>query len=350
MKYLNLQTQFDAGLKEIPLKPNDFQKAINDIEEKLLSKESNSEMIKLLGQLGNCQRIVGRLSEAEKNLNKAISLSFSLGEKKLGLVNLIRLGNVKHWQREFTEAHRLFDECFEIISKENSLSEYLDFVYQHNGKCYFDENNYESAIGQFYKAILIRNNKSEIDLADSTLLAIEETKKRWLPQISPKDSLNILCIQNMPTYVREVLGKRHGMELSPARLNCINAALNFHGIECGRSRPFKPIELLHFLLERTTQIKNIGDFQFGDLIIWWNRSGGSWVHRKIIIDDMKFDDVDFPYGLIFDHVAVRVRPEVVFNKPNPSLYSEYKFDFLESASYPSKLGDGYEVTLHRVRG
>ena len=179
VKNLNLETRFDPDLREIPVNPGDFKKAIATLEAQLKSESVSSETIKHLGQLGTLQRIIGLLDEAEKHFERAISLSSSLDEPKLKLASLIRLGNVKHWKKDFAEARRIFDECFEIVAKDKSFDEYLDFVYQHKGKCYFGQSRYEFALSQFYKAILIRNNKSEIDLADSTLLAIEETKRRW---------------------------------------------------------------------------------------------------------------------------------------------------------------------------
>ena len=109
------------------------------------------------------------------------------------------------------------------------------------------------------------------------------------------------------------------------------------------------MELLRFLWKNTEQVFSLEDYKFGDLIVWWNRSGGSWDNRKIVIKEMGLEDLDFPYGLVFDHVAVRVTSDIVFNKPNPSPDSECKFDYLDSASYPSKLGKGHELTLHRVK-
>ncbi len=108
-----------------------------------------------------------------------------------------------------------------------------------------------------------------------------------------------------------------------------------------------PIEFLRFLVERTTQIFDFRTATFGDLAVWWNRGKGGWKDRAIVAADIDFSDPQFPYGLIFDHVGVIVTETIVFNKPNPSPLAEYRFDFMMTAAYPSCLGRGHEMTIHR---
>lgn len=344
MKQLNLATKFDENLRDVAVNQDDFKQALADFEAELADATDVETQLKLLGKIGTHQRILRMLDEAEASFEKAIVLAETAKLLKPKLANMIRLGNTKHWNENYSEAHRIFDECFEIISIDKSAGEYLDFVFQHKGKCCFDEGEYEQALKNFYEAILLRNNKSDSDLADSSLLAIEQTKRRWLPQVPESEVQKILQNKSIPDFVRKMLGTK-----TTARLSCINAALNYHEIGMDRITPFKPMELLDYLCKNTEQIFDIEDFQPGDLIVWWNRAGGSWDSRKIVIKNMFFDDPDFPYGLVFDHVAVRVASDIVFNKPNPSPDSEFKLDCLETAAYPSKLGKGHEITLHRSR-
>lgn len=344
----NLEIFFDSNLREVPLDPPSYLQAISLLKAEINPILKTPDTIKKLGLLGSYLRIMGFLDEAEEQLALAILLASELNQHQLQLTNIIRMGHVKHWRGHFEEAHRIFDQAFDFASNDQDLSNYLDFIYQHKGKCFFDEEKYELALANFHKAILIRNEKSEIDLLDSTLLAVEETKRRWLPQVAPTLVEDIMSLKKLPHFVKEVLGKRHGHELPPARLNCINGAMNFHGFELQRLTPMRPIEMLEILTKKTTQLTDPNDFQFGDFVVWWNRSDEKWSFRKIIITDMKLNDPDFPYGLIFDHVAVRLTPEIVFHKPNPSPSAEYRLDFLETASYPSKLGPGSEITFHRI--
>lgn len=350
---LNLEVRFNEDLRGTPLCPSDIAKAIEILSSKLSTATSSAEQIKLFGRIGSFQRTIGQLGEAERSFRQALALVGSESQfSKLKIANMIRLGHVHHWQSEFEKAHQLFDDSIDLIRGDSNLSEYLDFAFQHKGKCFFDQGQFEEALRFFYDAILIRSNKTNASLADSTLQAIEETKKRWLPQVSSNKTASLLSHVRMPDFVKRVLGKRHGQGLVNGRFNCINTALGFHDLAPEmdeKSTPALPIEFLKFLKDRTIQILDKEDFCFGDFMVWWNRSGGSWDTRKIVIADIYFDDPDFPYGLIFDHVGVRVEKQIVFNKPNPSPLSEYRFDFVEAAAYPSCLGRGNEVTIHRMR-
>lgn len=350
LKNMNLETQFDENLKSVALCPADMRRAVQVLKQRPQDKSDLRGLITRLGRLGSYQLILGDLDDAENTLNSALTLVNSdLSLIKLKISNMIRLGNTYHLKKQFKRAHEIFDACHKAIKNQGELSDYLDFVYQHKGKCYLDEARFEDAMKCFYQAFLIRSNKSDRSLTDSTLLAIEVTKKRWLPQVLKKKA-HFIYDKNMPEVVKSVIGKRHGIELFKGRFNCINAALAFHGLWplSANSKVAKPMDLLQILKKRTIQVTDIEDFQFGDLLVWWNRSGGAWDEKKILIDQIDFEDPDFPYGLILDHVAVRITEQIVFNKPNSSPASEYRFDFVESASYPSQLGRGHEMTIHRV--
>jgi len=69
-----------------------------------------------------------------------------------------------------------------------------------------------------------------------------------------------------------------------------------------------------------------------DLVVFWSRSGGIWGSEgRFAWLNMNPKDHDFPYGLVFEHVAVRVSPTLVFTRRTRSLNTKYKFDFLETA-------------------
>jgi tetratricopeptide (TPR) repeat protein len=352
LKNLNLETRFDENLRDIAACPEDMTRAIDLLKSSSVSVTTPPEQLGVLGRLGNFQRILGHLDDAATTLRLALSIANSeAGLLKLKIANMIRLGHVYHWKREFERAHQIFDDCIESINSQSDLSDYLDFAYQHKGKCFFDEARFKEAMECFYRTILLRSNKSDRTLADSTLLAIEETKRRCLPQVSDEKIGLLLSDRRMPDIVRNVIGKRHGNELWTGRFNCINAAMAFHDLAPleANSSVASPADFLRILIQKTLQIFDFNDFQFGDFVVWWNRSGGSWDERLIRIEEMDLESPGFPYGLIFDHVAIRVRQQIVFNKPNPSPDSEYRFDFLDSAAYPSRLGRGHEMTVHRIR-
>jgi tetratricopeptide (TPR) repeat protein len=349
LKNSNSKTYFDSNLREQPESRTNFEEELKNLKFKITEAKDIPSKIKLLGNIGNHQRVLGQLEESVVSLTEAIKLAQSIQDRKMELVQLIRLATAFHWQNKFNLAHDLFDKCFESIKNDLSLNEYLDFVYQHKGKCFFDENKFELALSYLYEAFLIRQKKDNIELIDSSLLAIEETKRRYLPQVSESDSQKILSNLKIPDFVKQVIFKKHGRNLPDTRLNCINAALGFHGVSEINQMPAKPIELLNFLKKNTIQIEDLNDFEFGDFIVFWNRNGGTWDQKKIIISQINYNDPDFPYGLVFDHVAIRITMDIVFNKSNPSQDSEYKFDYFTTACYPSKLGKGFEITIHRLK-
>ena len=212
----------------------------------------------------------------------------------------------------------------------------------------FDKSHYERALKNFYKSVMNHDDNSDQNLRDHALFAIEEIKERWLPQVPVPVAEEIVANDLIPQFVRKKLEKKRPGQGALARFNCIDAAWGFHGVESDDREPAKPIDFLRYLLAGTIQVQSVDDFRLGDFFVFWNRSEGSWDNRKIILSEMNLNDSDFPYGLIFDHVAVRVTSQVVFHKPNPSPHCECRLDYNETAAFPSRLGTGHEVTLHRL--
>lgn len=364
--YLNLNSKFNENLRDLAVSEEDVATAIEVLQKELNIDLELSLKIRILGLLGTYQRQLNRLDQSQSSFEQAITLCDDIPQlKKNKIINLIRLGNTKHWMNQFKEAHAIFDLCIEQIHKalnldigpnpnpnldlDLDLNEYLDFSFQHKAKCFFDEKQYEFALKYFYHSFLLRLKKNNIELIDSTLLAIETTKKRWLPQLKTSDLESLLEKKEMPLFVKTVFGKRHGSELANSRANCINAVYNFFSTdEIFQFEPCKPMDLLNLLMHKCVQLHSDSSHQFGEIIVWWNRTSGSWDHRKILISEINLKDADFPYGLVFDHVAVMVEKDIVFHKPNPSPTSTYGFDYLSTASYPAKLGKGYEITRHRL--
>ncbi len=345
LEQLNLTIRFDRDLRDVPVCPEDMTHAVNLLRVSA-QNESPSDKVKRLGQLGSFLRILGQLDEAEQTFASAVAIAAADPQLRAQwMANRLRLGHVYHWKKDFKQAHAMFRECIAQMKADRSLSTYLDFAHQHQGKCFFDEGNYEAALTCFFDAIVLRNNKSDVDLADSTLLAVNETKRRFLPQVPEQDIHHLLSTAGLPDFVKRKIGQ----ELKPGdpRTNCINAALGFHGRE--RPSAYSPMELLKFLMAETEQIATAEDYAFGDLVVWWSRREGKWSGKKIVIGDMDIEDPEFPYDLIFDHVAVRVKPGLVFNKANPSPASPYQFDYLETASYPARLTPGFAMTFHRLK-
>ena len=110
----------------------------------------------------------------------AIDLNKKTGNIIGKLINRIRLANTFQWQKNFSKSNLIFNEIEEELSciEKGSFKNYEDFLFQHIGKNKFDQNNYEEALYYFNKAIMIRLEKGDQELIDSTNLAINTVRNK----------------------------------------------------------------------------------------------------------------------------------------------------------------------------
>src|SRR5690606_24362032 len=127
---------------------------------------------------GGCARMLGKLAEAERALATALALAVELEDERLQVANRLRLAHVYHWQRNFERADRLLADLIELCKREPELAVYLDFAYQHAGKCKFDQEQYTAAQRFFTRALAIRQQKGDLDLIASTQHALDTTRRR----------------------------------------------------------------------------------------------------------------------------------------------------------------------------
>ncbi|BDA65879.1 hypothetical protein CAL7716_000450 [Calothrix sp. PCC 7716] len=88
------------------------------------------------------------------------------------IVSMIRLAHVYQWQKQYAKSEELFKEAITLCQTKPEISTYLDFAYQHLGKCKFDQKQYEQALHYFEQAKQLRIKKSDSSLIESTQLAI----------------------------------------------------------------------------------------------------------------------------------------------------------------------------------
>ena len=183
-------------------------------------------------------------------------------------------------------------------------------------------------------------------IADHAMTLMEQTRKQhFSPPLDPEVVKSL--IPKLPTFARQVLNQNTMILGRPESANCINAAFNFSEFY-PRFEPYSPMEFLETLQNNYQQLEDAETFQFGDLVVAWSRfEAGAWQDRKIKVEDMRAQDPQFPYGLIFDHVVVRLTDEIVFHKPDPTQQSLYQLDFLSAAIAATKQRHGFELTYHR---
>lgn len=175
---INNAIYFDENnyLRETTSKINLLLHTIAELE-KLLSSSSESEKYLLSGMLGNLYRIYGndepiQLMKAEQYLNYCLDYAKKNEDLTKETITLVRLGEVYKYKNQHQEALELFEQALAICEKQR-VELYLDFIYQHMGKCYLEMEFYDLAEGHFTKALNLRKQKEDTSLLESTLKAIQ---------------------------------------------------------------------------------------------------------------------------------------------------------------------------------
>jgi tetratricopeptide (TPR) repeat protein len=176
---LSTAYRFDRDLREVPDAPDEMDAAvvalIGELEKPGLDA---SEELQLLGQIGVMCRMLGRLDDAERYLQRAVALSKQVGSERSRQVNRIRLAHVYQWQGRFGLSDPIFEEAVALCERREALSAYLDFALQHYGKSLFDQGRYAEAERLFERALQLRLAKGDDSLAASSRFALDVTRGR----------------------------------------------------------------------------------------------------------------------------------------------------------------------------
>lgn len=172
---------FDDNLREVPNSPAQMQQAVEFLQFQLNNIDNDTrQKISLLGLIGSYARILHDFSTAKLALTSAFELSDSINDNRLKVINLVRLGHLYQWQLQYALSEILFEDAIAQCTNNPELKLYLDFAYQHMGKCKFDQAQYKQAQFYFEKALELRKLKNDQSLIDSTQLALD-TVKRYRP-------------------------------------------------------------------------------------------------------------------------------------------------------------------------
>jgi tetratricopeptide (TPR) repeat protein len=165
--------------EELRAHPNNKQ-SMSTFVETLLVEMRNSPDIQKMGEAGGLLKILERFDEAEVLFARAKLLI--VAGSKAELVNQLRWADVKRYRGHFSEAQAMFEDCLSAIQANTSFENYKDFALQHLGNLYFDTRRYESAIECFSEALKIRESKADVELIESTQLALNASLKRLVPK------------------------------------------------------------------------------------------------------------------------------------------------------------------------
>ncbi len=186
----------------------------------------------------------------------------------------------------------------------------------------------------------------DVHLAEALMIQMEAQRNSELPK--PRETALRSILSLLPPFASEVLGKSQAELGFIERSNCINAAFNFHDISA-RWEAYSTIDFLVRIQNDFVQLSNSEPFQFGDLAVMWSRTGGSWDGQTIDVHQINREDSEFPYGLVFDHIVVRLTDDLVFHKPDPTHESRYQIDYLTSVIALTVANRGFEVSFHRTK-
>ncbi|GEL78222.1 tetratricopeptide repeat protein [Tenuibacillus multivorans] len=171
LKWLQKIIYFDEQdyLRE---KANDkevLQEIINKAEGLLDQTNVEREQFFLYGTLGNLYRVKEEPDHAIHYLYRVLELASPDSIEEI--ITLIRLGEAYKYQDEHDKALKLFEKallnCYEFEPG------YLDFAFQHKGKCLMEMGRISEAMEAFQGALAIRKDNGDQDLIDSTEKAID---------------------------------------------------------------------------------------------------------------------------------------------------------------------------------
>jgi len=176
---LNLEIFIDENLQGRYKEPDDARVYVLQLEVKQKENLSSEELARLLGNIGAVYLHLRELHKAEEFINKSIDFCLKLNlNSAIKAQQTIRLANIFQWKKNYHKANELYLKVIKECRSLTDCEKYLDFALQHYGKCLFDQLLYNEAISQFEEAVKIRIDKQNLDLIESSKIAIRVSKKR----------------------------------------------------------------------------------------------------------------------------------------------------------------------------
>lgn len=175
----DLSYRFGDGLQDYPNNPGEVRQAVDYWQAQLDRPELEvRDRIQLLTRIGTYTRMLRDLDRAEEAHLTAIALAESIDYLRFRTQNRIKLAHVYQWQQRYAESEAEFESAIATCQREPEVADYLDFAYQHFGKCKFDQQRWAEALHLFEQALELRHQKGNQELIDSTELEIATVKAR----------------------------------------------------------------------------------------------------------------------------------------------------------------------------
>src|SRR5579885_282361 len=138
--------------------------------------EDTSARLRLLGSMGETWYLLGNYQEALALLGEALALARQLEDTRREIANLIRLATASQYAGDHSRAEVLFRQALDLV-RTAQQTEYVDFVWQHLGKCLVEMGRLEEARACFEEALAYRRVKGDAELIASTDRALAAVRR-----------------------------------------------------------------------------------------------------------------------------------------------------------------------------
>lgn len=162
---------FDERLRQVAADPTRIERALARASTALARTEDDRERVRLLGYIGNAERMLGRHDDAIAHLCESATTAEQRGDRRARAIALIRLGEAYRCSDRLPESERQLRVALTVID-DVPLDGLRDFALQHLGKCLAEAGRTDEAVAALEEARAIREKKGAADLIASTQQAL----------------------------------------------------------------------------------------------------------------------------------------------------------------------------------
>lgn len=175
----DMSTTYNDLLRDVPVHPEEMEKGVAFLKEKLDLSNSEKERAKLLNLIGIYLRILGKLEEAELMLADAHTLYLNLKEPVLAEGVSLRMAIVYQYMGDFNKSDAVFTRIIKEVeqNQNRNLAGFHDFALQHYAKSLFEQKRYQKALDLLLRVHSMRLLKGDMNLIESTEIAIQKTRE-----------------------------------------------------------------------------------------------------------------------------------------------------------------------------
>jgi tetratricopeptide (TPR) repeat protein len=176
-----LAWRLGPGLREVPLDPASFNRALDRIVDRVGTARSQpAQLLALLAEAAPLLRIAGRIEEARKTAAAAIALAELVEDTGAVFASQLALAQVLHREGRFEISTPLFDQLAMQARSSPALGDRLHEVLFGAGANLFDQQRYTEAAKCFRESQGLRRENGLEHLLEISAEAIRQTQQAAL--------------------------------------------------------------------------------------------------------------------------------------------------------------------------